>query len=148
VRRVLGPAVYAGPVSSQPDTAVGVRTASWGRRILALFIDWTVSQLVVVAVLGLEGWSENRSSGLITMGVFILESTVLTALVGGSFGKLVTGLRVVRLDGSGRPLDLLRSLLRVVLVCLVVPPMIYKPDGRGLHDLAVGTATVPVGRLA
>jgi uncharacterized RDD family membrane protein YckC len=81
------------------------------------------------------------------MGVFILESALLTALVGGSFGKLVTGLRVVRLDDSDRPLDLLRSLFRVVLVCLVVPPMIYKPDGRGLHDLAVGTATVPVGRL-
>ena len=44
------------------------------------------------------------------MGVFILESTLLTALVGGSFGKLVTRLRVVRLDGTGRPLDLLRSL--------------------------------------
>ena len=42
------------------------------------------------------------------MGVFILESTVLTALAGGSFGKLATRLRVVRLDGSGRPLDLLR----------------------------------------
>ena len=135
-------------MSSQPDAEVGLRTASWGRRILALFIDWTASQLVVVAVLGLDGWSENRASGLYTMGVFILESALLTALVGGSFGKLVTGLRVVRLDDSDRPLDLLRSLFRVVLVCLVVPPMIYKPDGRGLHDLAVGTATVPVGRLA
>ena len=50
----------------------------------------------------------------------------------------------MRLDGSGRPLDLLHSLLRVVLVCLVVPPVVYKPDGRGLHDLAVGSATVPV----
>ena len=67
-----------------------------------------------------------------------------TALLGGSFGKLATRLRVVRLDGTGRPPDLLRSLLRVVLVCLVVPPLIYKPDGRGLHDLAVGTATVPL----
>ena len=52
---------------------------------------------------------------------------------------------MTRADGSGRPLDLLRSLLRVVLVCLVVPPLIYKPDGRGLHDVAVGSVTVPVG---
>jgi uncharacterized RDD family membrane protein YckC len=71
---------------------------------------------------------------------------VLTALVGGSFGKLVTGVRVARYDGSGRPPDLLRSLLRVVLVCLVVPPLVYKPDGRGLHDLAAGTTTVQVSR--
>jgi hypothetical protein len=34
----------------------------------------------------------------------------------------------------------------VVLVCLVVPPLVFKPDGRGLHDLAVGSVTIPVGR--
>ena len=122
-----------------------LRTASWPRRILALFVDWTASTLVVIAFMGLEGWSESRASSWYVMGVFILESMILTALVGGSFGKLVTGLRVAKVDGSGRPLDLLRSLLRVVLVCLVVPPLVYKPDGRGLHDLAVDTATVPLG---
>ena len=121
-------------------------TASWPRRILALFVDWTACNLVLVAVMGAQGWSDSRATGLYTTGLFILESTVLTALVGGSFGKLVTRLRVVRVDGSGRPLDLLHSLLRVVLVCLVVPPLVYKPDCRGLHDLAVGSATVPVGR--
>ena len=121
-------------------------TASWPRRILALFVDWTACNLVLVAVMGAQGWSDSRATGLYTTGLFILESTVLTALVGGSFGKLVTRLRVVRVDGSGRPLDLLHSLLRVVLVCLVVPPLVYKPDGRGLHDLAVGSVTVPVGR--
>jgi uncharacterized RDD family membrane protein YckC len=121
-------------------------TASWPRRILALFVDWTACNLVLVAVMGAQGWSDSRATGLYTTGLFILESTVLTALVGGSFGKLVTRLRVVRVDGSGRPLDLLHSLLRVVLICLVVPPLVYKPDGRGLHDLAVGSATVPVRR--
>jgi uncharacterized RDD family membrane protein YckC len=130
---------------SRTTTAPLLRTASWPRRILALFVDWTASTLVVVAVLGPAGWSESRYSSLYTMGVFILESTVLTALAGGSFGKLATRLRVVRVDGQGRPLDLLRSMLRVVLVCLVIPPVVYKPDGRGLHDLAVGTATVSVG---
>ena len=122
-----------------------LRTASWPRRILALFVDWTACNLVLVAVMGPAGWSDSRATGVYTTGLFILESTVLTALSGGSFGKLATRLRVTRADGSGRPLDLLRSLLRVVLVCLVVPPLIYKPDGRGLHDVAVGSVTVPVG---
>ena len=121
-------------------------TASWPRRMLALFVDWTGCNLVLVALMGPQGWSDSRDTGLYTLGLFILESTVLTALVGGSFGKLVTRLRVARVDGSGRPLDLLRSLVRVVLVCLVVPPLVFKPDGRGLHDLAVGSVTVPVGR--
>ena len=133
-------------MSQTTPTGALTGTASWPRRILALFVDWTACNLVLVAVMGAQGWSDSRATGLYTTALFILESTVLTALVGGSFGKLVTRLRVVRADGSGRPLDLLRSLLRVVLVCLVVPPLVYKPDGRGLHDLAVGSVTVPVGR--
>ena len=121
-------------------------TASWPRRFLALFVDWTACNLVLVAVMGPAGWSDSRATGLYTTGLFVLESTLLTALAGGSFGKLVTRLRVVSADGSGRPPDLLRSMVRVVLVCLVVPPLVYKPDGRGLHDLAVGSVTVPVRR--
>ena len=28
------------------------------------------------------------------------------------------------------------------MICLVVPPLVFRPDGRGLHDMATGTATV------
>ena len=120
-------------------------TASWPRRLLALFVDWVASTLVVIVVIGPAGWLEDRASGFYVLGVFALESTLLTALAGGSFGKLATRLRVVRDDGSGRPPDLLRCLLRAVLVCLVVPPLVYRPDGRGLHDMAVGSQTVRLG---
>ncbi|MDQ4109432.1 MAG: RDD family protein [Actinomycetota bacterium] len=119
-------------------------TASWGRRILALIVDWFASTLVVVVLLGPDGWSENRFSSAYTLMVFAFESGVLTALAGGSFGKLATRLRVVRNDGSGRPVDLLRSLLRQVMVCLVIPPLVFRPDGRGLHDLAAGSVTVTI----
>ena len=119
-------------------------TASWPRRGLALFVDWVASTLVVILAIGPAGWLDDPASGFYVLGVFALESTLLTALAGGSFGKLATRLRVVRDDGSGRPLDLLRCLLRAVLVCLVVPPLVYRPDGRGLHDLAVGSRTIPL----
>jgi uncharacterized RDD family membrane protein YckC len=121
-----------------------IETASWGRRILALLVDWFASTLVVVVVLGPAGWSESRFSSAYTLMVFALESSVLTAVAGGSFGKLATRLRVVRHDGSGRPVDLLRSLLRQVMVCLVIPPLVFRPDGRGLHDLAAGSVTVTI----
>jgi len=122
-----------------------LETASWGRRIIALLVDWFASTLVVVVLLGgLAGWSETRGSGFYTLVVFALESGVLTAVAGGSFGKRATRLRVVRNDGSGRPVDLLRALLRQVMVCLVIPPLVFRPDGRGLHDLAAGSVTVTI----
>ena len=121
-----------------------IETASWGRRILALVVDWFASTLVVVVVLGPAGWSENRASSFYTLLVFAFQSSVLTAVAGGSFGKLATRLRVVRSDGSGRPIDLLRAVLRQVMVCLVIPPLVFRPDGRGLHDLAAGSMTVTI----
>ncbi len=118
-------------------------TTSWARRALALIVDWTASTLAVIAVNGLDGYNEPGSSApFAVLGVYVAESALLTALAGGSFGKLVTRLRVVRVDGDPRPIGLLQALLRQVLVALVIPPLVYRPDGRGLHDLAVGSATV------
>jgi uncharacterized RDD family membrane protein YckC len=114
--------------------------ATWGRRILALFIDWltclaVVEGLVAIAVLG------GNPNGLGTMGLFVLESALFTAIAGGSFGKLAVRVRVVRNDEPGRPVTLLRALLRAVMVALLVPPLLTF-DGRGLHDLAAGTRTI------
>jgi len=118
-------------------------TASWGRRVLALLVDW-IACLLVVQVLVATGVLAGNPGGLYTLLVFVLESALLTAAVGGSFGKLMTRLRVVRVDGSGAPVDLLRSLLRSVMVALVVPPLVFRPDGRGLHDMVAGSMTVPL----
>lgn len=119
-----------------------IETASWGRRILALVVDWLTSTLVVILVIGLRGWGEDPYSGFYVLGVFVLESAVFTTLAGGSFGKLATRLRVVREHRGGRPPDLLRALVRSVLIALVIPPLVYRPDGRGLHDMATGSVTV------
>jgi len=115
--------------------------------MLALLVDWLASTLVVVAVIGRDAWLDDRLAGTYTMGVFLVESTVLTALLGGSFGKLFTRLRVIDVNGSGRPVDLLRCLLRTVMVCLVIPPLVFRPDGRGLHDIVVGSATVDLATV-
>lgn len=123
-------------------------TASWARRILALFVDWFASSLVVVVVLGPSRFFGDQSvdpdplPGILTLVVFVLETAVLTALSGGSFGKLATRLRVVRIDGTGRPVGLLPALARSILVAAVIPPLVFRPDGRGLHDMMTGTATV------
>lgn len=134
--RAEGPVAYPCPVTSTDSQPPSLQTASWMRRMLALLVDWAASSLVVYFVAGPDGLD-----GFATLGVFVLESAVFTALAGGSFGKLATRLRVVRVDGSGRPIDLLHSLLRQVLVALVIPPLVFRPDGRGLHDMLAGSAT-------
>jgi len=114
--------------------------ATWWRRILALFVDW-VTCLAVVEGLVAVGVLAGNPNGLGTMGLFVLESALFTALTGASFGKLATRIRVVRNDAPGTPVSLLRALLRSVLVGLLVPPLLNF-DGRGLHDLAAGTRTI------
>jgi uncharacterized RDD family membrane protein YckC len=113
-------------------------TASWGRRILALIVDWVACILIL---LPFRNYGDPSFSPL-TLAVFVVESALLTPLAGGSFGQLATRLRVVRADGSGRPIELLRALGRQLLVAAVIPPLVFKPDGRGLHDLVADSATV------
>lgn len=115
-------------------------TAPWGRRILALFVDW-VACLAVVEGLVAAGVLAGNPNGLGTLALFVVESALFTAVAGGSFGKFASRLRVVRHGGAGQPVSLLRALVRSVLVALLVPPLLTF-DGRGLHDVAAGTRTV------
>ncbi len=119
-----------------------IETASWVRRILALSVDWAASTFVVIAVGGLDYYSTNQFAGFWVLLVYVAENSVFTALARGSFGQLVTRLRVVRVSGDPRPITPLAALARSVLIALVVPPLVFRPDGRGLHDMAVGSATV------
>jgi uncharacterized RDD family membrane protein YckC len=118
-----------------------LQEATFGRRILALVIDW-IACLAVVEGLVAGGLLAGNPNGLGTLGLFVVESTLFTALMGGSFGKLATRLRVVRFADPSMPVSLLRALVRSVLVALVLPAVLRTQDGRGLHDLAAGTRTV------
>lgn len=125
--------------TTQHQPGQAAQYASWPRRIGALVVDWAACTLVTVVVLGPDRYS-GSSSGWVVLGIFALESALGTALAGGSFGQLACGIRVLRIDG--RPLSLFGALLRSVLVCLVIPPLVFRPEtGRGLHDLATGSAT-------
>jgi uncharacterized RDD family membrane protein YckC len=113
--------------------------AGWGRRVAALFVDWFASLFVANLVASYAGAGADVER-LLPLVVFLVEATLFTALAGGSFGQLALRIAVVRLDG--RPLGLLPALLRTLLICLVVPPVVFNRDNRGLHDLAVGTIAV------
>lgn len=129
---------YPGSRLGLPEDGRG-SVASWGRRLLALALDWAASLLAAAAVLGTAVWGQGLEAWA-PMAVFLLEVTVLTALLGGSFGQLLMRVAVVRVDG--KPVNLLPALGRTVLICLVVPPLVFNRDNRGLHDLAFGTVTI------
>jgi uncharacterized RDD family membrane protein YckC len=130
---------YPGERLGLPESGPG-SVASWTRRVLALFIDWLAARLVAGLFIGAAIWSGNGVEQLWVFAVYVVEAGALTALLGGSFGQLVCRVAVVRLDG--RPLPLIQALVRTILICLVIPPLVFNRDRRGLHDLAVGSITL------
>lgn len=113
--------------------------AGLGRRVAALAIDWGAS-LVITSLFAPIGGS--LDSSLLTLGIFYVEVTLLTWLLGASFGQVLLRLRVQRIDG-GR-LSLWRVAVRTLLICLVVPAVVFDADGRGLHDRLVGSRVMRV----
>lgn len=117
--------------------------ATFLRRLAAIAVDWFACILVSLLI---GGWVidglvyGSAESSLLILGVFFVEVSVLTALIGGSFGQVVMRLRVVRVD-EGR-LGTIRCFARTALLCLVIPAVVYDSDGRGLHDRAVGSKVI------
>jgi uncharacterized RDD family membrane protein YckC len=135
----------AGGLSEYPGERFGLprsgprSVAGVARRLGALMIDWIMSVLIALAVLG----DKNQASvQYLALGVFAAEIFLLTALTGFTVGKRLLGMRVARLDGN--PVGFYRSLLRTVLFLLVVPPLVLDADLRGLHDRAAGTIVIRV----
>ena|SRR6185312_3647778 len=104
----------------------------FGRRVAALLVDWLPVYLVSYAFFGGDVW--------ITLGLFALLQYLFITLVSGSIGHLILGMRVVPVTGGwvgfGRPL------LRTLLLCIVIPAVIWDRDQRGMHDRFSGTVLV------
>lgn len=103
-----------------------------GRRIGALAIDWGLSVLVSVAFF--------RYDAFATLGIFALTQIVFLMFVSGSVGHIIFRMRVVPVAGGW--IGAWRPILRTVLLCLVIPALIWDRDQRGLHDKAAGTVLV------
>lgn len=129
---------WPGETLGLPESGRG-SLASWRARIVAIVVDWGASMVVATGVFGPEvirgdGW---RSFMILT--VFFVESTLLSAVAGGSFGQLLARIAVVRLDHE--PLGV-RAALRQAMVCLALPALVIGMHRRGLHDLVNGTVVV------
>ena len=128
-------AAYRGQSLGLPESGPG-SMATLGRRVVALFIDWIAAMIISRALVGTP---ETSLESFATLGIFAVEVTVLTWLWGSSFGQRIVGLRVV---GRTRRLGLIAALLRTLLICVVLPPLLWDADGRGLHDRAVDSVVI------
>jgi uncharacterized RDD family membrane protein YckC len=135
----LSGVVSAGDKSQYPGERLGLpqagagSVAGIGRRLGALMIDWLLCTAIALAVFHDQYW---------TIVVFAAEVYLLIALTGFTVGKRLLGLRVVRLDG--RPVGLFWSLVRTILFLVVIPPLVFDQDQRGLHDKAANTVVIRI----
>ncbi len=118
----------------------GTGVASWGARIGALLIDWGASMIVAISLFGLGVLREGGWKAWMTLAVYFVQKSLLTWLVGGSFGQLITRIGVVRMNGD--PIGAWRALLRTAMVCVVIPAVVIGPDRRGLNDVLLDTIVV------
>jgi uncharacterized RDD family membrane protein YckC len=134
------------PRESFPGKSLGLppsgrgALATWQSRIAALIIDWAASMAVAGGLFGTAVLTGNDWRRFMILAIFFVESTLLSALAGGSFGQLVSKVGIARLDH--RPLGFARAVVRAALVSLVIPALIVGPERRGLHDVLVGTVVI------
>lgn len=122
---------YPGERLGLPESGPG-SIARAGRRIGAIIIDWAIALLISNFAFAGDSWA--------TLAIFAVEQILLVGTLGYSIGHRIAGIHVLRLDGgTAGPLA---ALVRAVLLCLVVPAVIFDPDHRGLHDKAMNTVLV------
>jgi len=130
---------YPGSSLGLPETGRG-SLASWRARIAALLVDWAASMIVAVALFGVAVLRESGWRSWTILAIFFVESAVLSAVAGGSFGQLLARIGIARLDRQ--PLGILRALARAFMICMVIPTIVVGAERRALNDLALGTVVV------
>ena len=112
--------------------------ARLGRRIIALVIDWGVAYFLSWALFP----TPDGAAPFLTLGIFAALQFLFLLVVIGSLGHLVVRVRLVPLAAGY--LGLWRPLVRTLLLCLVIPAVIWDRDQRGFHDKLAGTMLVRV----
>ena len=130
---------YPGESIGLPESGRGL-LASWFARIAALVLDWGECMIVAVTLFGVGVLRDGGWRAWMILAVFFVQTTVLTALTGSSFGQLLARIGIVRLDGQrlGWP----RAAARAAMICLVLPTVVIGAERRALNDLLLGTVVV------
>ncbi|WP_238581611.1 RDD family protein [Demequina aestuarii] len=120
-----------------------------GLRLVGVAVDWVLCLLISSAFFPAGDTSALTAvervllagDPMATLVIWMVQHLVLVATLGTTVGHRLVGLRVTREDGAPF-VGVLRALARTVLLALVIPAVVWGPDGRGLHDRAAGTLIV------
>lgn len=127
----LAPSRYPGERLGLPEA--GPRSVGRaGRRIGAIIIDWALAALISFAFFGYDSWAN--------LAVFAVIQIVFIPTIGGSIGHRLLGMRVVPIAGGW--VGVWRPVVRTLLLCLVVPALVWDSDQRGFHDKVAGTVLI------
>jgi uncharacterized RDD family membrane protein YckC len=135
----LGPNDYPGQRLGLPEFGPG-SIARFGRRIVALLVDWFIAYGLVGLAVSLGLLPINILSSAV-LGVWFVLGVVSVRLFGFTPGQLALGLRVASIDqrihvGVGR------AAVRGLLIALVIPALFTDGDFRGYQDRFTNTAVV------
>ncbi len=133
-----GTSEYAGQRLGRPQRGPG-SVARFGRRLVAVFIDWTMCQLIAFVVFTVE-FGRGGPGSFVPLAIFAVENLLLLPTMGATVGHRILGLLLMGVDG--RRVSVVQVLIRTLLLCLAVPALIWDRDGRGLHDKAAATVLV------
>lgn len=137
-RDTTGDSPYAGARLGLPAEGAG-SVARLSRRVPAIIIDWALCSLIAAAFFDyrLGGAGATSFAPLLVLAV---ENLLLVGTTGFTIGHRLMGVQVQRVDGvAAGPLA---GLIRTVLLCLVIPAVVFDQDQRGLHDRAAGTVLI------
>lgn len=135
---------YPGERLGFPQSGPG-SAARVGRRIAALVIDWTLATVISVAFFGYNQFALPEEAGATQFApllVFAVLQILFIPTIGGSPGHRLVGLRIIFLSGGW--VGFWRPIVRTLLLCLVLPALVFDPDQRGLHDKFVNTMLVRI----
>lgn len=120
--------------------------AGWWRRGWALVFDWTILGFASGINRMATGSPMEHVADLLWFA-FVVGYVVLLTATGGTPGKRILGMRVVRVDGTQTGIG--KALIRELLKPFTVIPlglgwlwMLDEPNARTWHDLTAGTVVV------
>ena len=116
------------------------------RRLTGLALDWLLALMLAgtayaLGIVGSGATSQEEVVSLLNntaLVIFAAMNILLLTLFGTSVGRRIVGVGI-RATGERSWPWFVSMTVRTLLLCLVIPAVIYDRDTRGLHDRAAGT---------